>query len=957
MKLFCVRRLILCSSALVLFPLPCTGLAVEFAGGTGDPDTPYEIVNASQLISIGSDSNLLDRCYVLANDIDLDPNVSGGRVFETAVIAPDTDRSRHGFQGAAFTGCFDGQGYSVTGLTIYTTNEYAGLFGRIECGGMVHDVHLAGGVVRGGAQVSRSGAGGTGALVADNRGLIKRCRTDLRTIGEAQVGGMVGQNRGTILGCLSTGAVFGTYSVGGLVGVSYGTISNCVSAGPVYGEGDVGGLAGYHCLFGKFLGEGDVGDAEYRYYFGMVLNSYSKGTVHGAHYVGGLIGTASGCVANSYSTGAVFATNSAGGLVGRGAPHNISGCFWDVQTSGVLESMCGHGLTTHQMQDPNTYLSAGWDVLGERDNGVSEHWILPGDGEYPELSVFRGFEPPLPHGSGTLADPHIIRTPTDLGTVWYRHTANYRLADDIDLSGMVLSGPMVSIFAGEFDGQGHKIRNLSICGGGNLGLFGSLLPEATISRVRLENVNVVGTGNTIGGLAGHNSGTVLESYNSGSVVGACFVGGLAGHNSGYLSYSYGAGSVEGETDVGGLVGQNDFQGTISQSYSTGKVSATGGRIGGLVGWNSGGVVSNGYSSASVSGVEGVGGLIGHVSNSWSIISNSYSTGAVLSTTDTGVGGLVGSRTRGLVLSCVWDVETSGVSGSQGGTGLITSEMRDVETFLHYGWDWIDEADNGTDDIWKMWDAYDYPRLQWEPGPNTPLVFVNINDSGAGMKDQQGNPLSHGGFNGQMSRYETTNDQYCQYLNEALADGLIVVDANVVYASIDANRAEPYFDTYEENPYSQITYSGDSFSVRIRDGYSMGNHPVSVNWWGATAFCDYYGYRLPTVWEWQAVADFDGSYLYGCGVTRDPGEANWGTANPLGLTSYPYTTPVDHYPVYGYGLCDMAGNVWEWTSTLSEGNRAVCGGSWAPRGPSCMVADHYYFNPDDSDGHTGFRVCH
>jgi Sulfatase-modifying factor enzyme 1 len=125
-----------------------------------------------------------------------------------------------------------------------------------------------------------------------------------------------------------------------------------------------------------------------------------------------------------------------------------------------------------------------------------------------------------------------------------------------------------------------------------------------------------------------------------------------------------------------------------------------------------------------------------------------------------------------------------------------------------------------------------------------------------------------GFNGEMSRYETTNTQYCAFLNAALASGDITVSNNVVYGANGANGGgdfvgQIYCYTFNANSYSQIVYSGDSFTVRSRDGldansqptvYDMSNHPVvMVSWHGATAFSDYYGYRLPTEWEWQAVA--------------------------------------------------------------------------------------------------------
>lgn len=122
--------------------------------------------------------------------------------------------------------------------------------------------------------------------------------------------------------------------------------------------------------------------------------------------------------------------------------------------------------------------------------------------------------------------------------------------------------------------------------------------------------------------------------------------------------------------------------------------------------------------------------------------------------------------------------------------------------------------------------------------------------------------------------------------------------------------ELYFDTSEYSSESQITYNGvDEFSVRTRDGYDMSNHPVvEVSWYGAVTFCNYYGFRLPTEWEWQAVADFDGTFTYGCGTTIDHTKANYDMDNPLNLSDEPYTSPVAHYPSFGYGMNDMAGNV-------------------------------------------------
>ena len=244
-----------------------------------------------------------------------------------------------------------------------------------------------------------------------------------------------------------------------------------------------------------------------------------------------------------------------------------------------------------------------------------------------------------------------------------------------------------------------------------------------------------------------------------------------------------------------------------------------------------------------------------------------------------------------------------------------------------------------------------------------MTWVSINDPGI---------TGHEGFTGEMSKYETTNAQYCQFLNAALASGDLTVGAdNIVYGADNANSGadfvgKVYFKTATVSSYSQIAYSGGSFSVVTRDGYDMGNHPVvMVSWYGATAFCNYYGLRLPTQWEWQAVADYDGTYTYGCGTTINQSKANCydtgrqsGQANPLNLTSEPYTSPVDFYPSYGYGMNDMAGNVYEWTSTVSDfrgkSYRILCGGSWDFRG-GCSFSDSRGHRPDVYGSDFGFRV--
>jgi hypothetical protein len=75
---------------------------------------------------------------------------------------------------------------------------------------------------------------------------------------------------------------------------------------------------------------------------------------------------------------------------------------------------------------------------------------------------------------------------------------------------------------------------------------------------------------------------------------------------------------------------------------------------------------------------------------------------------------VGRKYAGGVNQCFWDTQTSGQDTSVGGLGKTTPEMQTASTFLEAGWDFVDETDNGTEDIWTICEGVDYPRLAWEP---------------------------------------------------------------------------------------------------------------------------------------------------------------------------------------------------------------------------------------------------
>lgn len=101
----------------------------------------------------------------------------------------------------------------------------------------------------------------------------------------------------------------------------------------------------------------------------------------------------------------------------------------------------------------------------------------------------------------------------------------------------------------------------------------------------------------------------------------------------------------------------------------------------------------------------VGALVGYNEGR---ITNCYVTATVAGGEDSCcLGGLVGRNWSGTVSNCY-------AGGSvTGGEGKTTTEMQTASTFLAAGWDFMDETDNGIDDIWWILEGQDYPRLWWE----------------------------------------------------------------------------------------------------------------------------------------------------------------------------------------------------------------------------------------------------
>ena len=218
----------------------------------------------------------------------------------------------------------------------------------------------------------------------------------------------------------------------------------------------------------------------------------------------------------------------------------------------------------------------------------------------------------------------------------------------------------------------------------------------------------------VGGLVGRNGGitaTISNSHSTATVDGSSNVGGLAGfNNDGTIEKTYSTGEVSGSTNIGGLVGFSGWgtSAVIRYSYSTSDVNPTSGggnrnQFGGLVGGLQGGVVDNCFARGAVNGNNRVGGLVGEMTSSATVI-NSFSTGAVIPGAGQS-GGMVGPSQQASSSNSFWDVKTSGWPTSDEGTGLETVDMKTQTTFTDVGWDF--------NNIWVMDPAVNdgYPYLR------------------------------------------------------------------------------------------------------------------------------------------------------------------------------------------------------------------------------------------------------
>ena len=509
-------------------------------------ETTFYITTAQQLKRLADEVNAgdskSDKTYLLANDIDLSgyPNWTPIGRFD-----PPDDM-------LPFSGVFDGQGYSITGLKISGNEDARGLFGYTYCSA-IRNVVIRNPEIQGGDKV--------GALVGhqaySSEGIENCAVIGGKIQGINRAGGLVGNmEESPIKNCYTTCEVAVTFSkAGGIVGahkVGSG-LENCYATGNVSGSEKSGGIAGEarnveRCVA---LGQTVTGASSHR------VLSESNGKL------------------NVYAWSGMKVD---GNTVTDGAANNENGA----------DLVCNGGALSTQFSeifandDAWTYTENGLPILkavkGEQSSELPS-WMLSS-----ETTIYITTAQQLKQ----LAD--------EVNAGDNKSGKTYLLANDIDLSVYPNWSPIGTFtpkssqasypFSGVFDGQGYSITGLKISGNEDWkGLFGYAYCEA-IRNVVIRNPEIEGK-DQVGALVGY------QAYSNQGIKNCAVIGG----------------KIQGSSHVGGLVGYME-ESPIQNCYSTCEVVAMHLYAGGIVGdHHVGASIRNCYATGNISGTYS-GGIVG-----------------------------------------------------------------------------------------------------------------------------------------------------------------------------------------------------------------------------------------------------------------------------------------------------------------------------------------------------------
>ncbi len=522
------------------------GTAVAFTKGRGTKEEPWLIENAEQLAylaqQVNNGTDYKREHFRLVSDLDLSGN-------EWTPI---------GTEGNLFWGGFDGDGHTITGMTITgKENSYVGLFG--ECRNFTAASSYIKSVTVKGANISgKSFVGaiaGAGANISD-------CYSIENTIYASRcVGGVCGSLIGKISGCYNSSSVSGISTAGGIMGsASYegndgnGVVQYCYNIGTVTvseQDSSVGGITGAsanrydisNCLnCGKITGNGKnvggiAGSTESNY-MNFIGNCYYNSDLNNAG------------VGEGASDKVIPLTTSQ--LCGA-LPEGLDSTIWkegSVDTSNAVATSTGSRFGTAT----GTYINLqSVAAIGETKTAsvpVYNYVTTNGD-DWATYTLI------------TTAEEFVAIGQVRDEAKW---SANYVLGNDIDVSGAELKSigdPEIS-YTGKFSGDGHTISHVDMTkeeGADSSGLFAQIGNSSGKSgKVMLlaANGDIVTSYFATGGICGNlSAGEIYGCSFTGTVKGS-MVGGISGAAGQHtmISQCFFEGDVQGSHAAAGICGMS-----------------------------------------------------------------------------------------------------------------------------------------------------------------------------------------------------------------------------------------------------------------------------------------------------------------------------------------------------------------------------------------------------------------
>ena len=553
-----ISALLLC--LLLVLSLPATALAEE--AQYSEEGTTLRIARRQQFLDFAEncrlDSYSRNLSVILLTDIDLT-----GVDFSGIPI---------------FCGNFDGNGHTVSGLSITRDGSNMGLFRYVDASAVIQNLTASGAVTPDG---SRSAVGG---IAGHNAGKIQNCFFDGTVSGSDDVGGIAGINAitGIIDGCHSKGVITGDHRVGGVVGNNLGVVRSCnnrsgvnttaeenqiklsdISLETITGSEsvstvtDIGGIAGTSS--------------------GVIRQSKNRGNVgyqHMGYNVGGIAGTQTGYLYKCENFAQVYGRKEVGGIVGQMEPTTF--IEYTEDTMQILQSQLGTvsnltGQAFSTIQDGNSDMGVQVDDLYNSlvDAKDALDTLLPnGDDPYPP--------------DRDTIDAAINNANSSLAAAG---SSLYAIMDSVNNTADSLSRIMRSI-AGQISAMSATVGNASQNLGGTIEDI-SDRDTAEILSGKVEKCT--------------NSGAVLGDLNAGGVVGA-------------IAYENRL-DPENDLQIGGDNSMNfdtQLRAVILGCESSGSVTAKRQNVGGIVGWMALGLTKDCLSTGSIDAEDAnyVGGVAG-----------------------------------------------------------------------------------------------------------------------------------------------------------------------------------------------------------------------------------------------------------------------------------------------------------------------------------------------------------